>query len=96
AIKFTPEEGHITLGAEKQPNGARLFVTDSGEGISPEALEKINLNSYYTTKGTANESGTGLGLLLCREFLARNGGQMLIESEPGKGSRFSFTLPAKG
>jgi signal transduction histidine kinase len=62
-------------------------------GLSGEALEKINGNDFYTTKGTASESGTGLGLMLCKEFLNRNGGQMHIESKPGKGSTFSFTLP---
>ena len=58
-----------------------------------EALEKINENDFYTTKGTASESGTGLGLMLCKEFLSRNGGQMHIESKVGEGSIFSFTLP---
>ena len=71
-------------------------MQDSGTGISKEALDKINENNFYTTKGTASESGTGLGLMLCKEFLARNGGQMHIESEPGKGSVFSFTLPKCG
>jgi two-component system sensor histidine kinase/response regulator len=95
AIKFTPQHGSISLGVHKLPSGAKVTVRDSGEGISAEALDKINLNNYYTTKGTANESGTGLGLLLCKEFLARNGGKMHIESEPGKGSVFSFTLPGE-
>jgi two-component system, sensor histidine kinase and response regulator len=95
AIKFTPEKGCISLGVDKLASGAKIFVKDSGEGISAEALDKINLNNYYTTKGTANESGTGLGLLLCKEFLVRNGGKMHIESEPGKGSVFSFTLPGE-
>ncbi len=93
AIKYTPDKGSITVGAGKNPSGVEVFVQDSGRGISREALDKINLNNYYTTKGTAGESGTGLGLMLCREFLARNGGQLHIESQQGKGSIFSFTLP---
>jgi signal transduction histidine kinase len=70
-----------------------VFVEDTGMGMSPEALEKINGRQFYTTKGTANESGTGLGLMLCKEFLTKNGGKMFVESEPGKGSVFSFVLP---
>jgi signal transduction histidine kinase len=93
AIKYTPEKGSITVGARKDLSGVEIFVKDTGMGISREALEKINLNNYYTTKGTSGEAGTGLGLMLCREFLARNGGMMHIESQPGKGSVFSFTLP---
>ncbi len=94
AIKFTPAKGLITLGVRKSDPGIEVYVQDTGEGIGPEELKKINLNNYYSTKGTAGESGTGIGLLLCKEFLARNGGKMHIESEPGKGSIFSFTLPA--
>jgi signal transduction histidine kinase len=93
AIKYTPEKGAIMVGARKDLAGVEIYVKDTGMGISGTTLEKINLNNYYTTKGTAGESGTGLGLMLCREFLARNGGKMHIESQPGKGSVFSFTLP---
>lgn len=93
AIKYTPEKGAITIGARQDLTGVEIFVQDTGRGISPEALEKIHLNNYYTTKGTAGESGTGLGLMLCREFLVRNGGKLHIESQPGKGSVFSFQLP---
>jgi two-component system, sensor histidine kinase and response regulator len=94
AIKFTPANGTISLGARRSGSAIEVYVQDTGEGISPDALARINLNNYYSTKGTAGESGTGLGLLLCKEFLARNGGKMHIESESGKGSIFSFTLPA--
>ena len=93
AIKFTPEEGNISVGVHEAPSFIEVYVRDNGMGISQEALKKINQNIYYSTKGTASESGTGLGLMLCKEFLARNGGQMYIESTQGLGSTFSFTLP---
>ena len=72
---------------------SEVFVRDSGVGISIEQMRKINDNSFYSTNGTASEAGTGLGLSLCKEFLARNKGRLMIESEPGQGSTFSFTLP---
>lgn len=93
AIKFTPEKGTIVIGVTKSTTFIEVYVQDSGTGISPQALKKINANNFYTTKGTSSESGTGLGLMLCKEFLIKNGGQMHIESEVGKGSIFSFTLP---
>jgi len=94
AIKYTPESGRIKMAAQKKPVGVELFIQDSGLGIEPEALEKIKKNSFYSTKGTSGESGTGLGLMLCREFADRNGGELLIESQPGKGSVFTVKLPA--
>lgn len=93
AIKFTPEKGLVRIGAQAGQSFVEVFVKDSGVGISEEAMQKIKRNDYYTTKGTASESGTGLGLMLCREFLAKNSGQLHIESSPGKGSTFSFALP---
>lgn len=95
AIKFTPEKGKVTIGVYKLLAGVEIYVKDTGMGISPEALEKINEDNYYSTKGTIGESGTGLGLILSKEFLIRNGGKMNIESQSGKGSIFSFTLPVK-
>jgi two-component system, sensor histidine kinase and response regulator len=93
AIKFTPQMGSIELGVNDFEDFVEVYVQDSGAGISKEALKKINANNFYTTKGTASESGTGLGLMLCKEFLAKNGGHMHIESEVGNGTIFSFTLP---
>lgn len=93
AIKFTPRDGSITAGANEMDSSVEVFVTDTGAGISADALEKIRGNNYYSTKGTANESGTGLGLMLVKEFLEKNNGQLHIESRPGQGSTFSFTLP---
>jgi two-component system sensor histidine kinase/response regulator len=92
AIKFTPEKGTITVGVKANRSLLEVYVQDTGNGISHEALQKIRGNDFYTTKGTANESGTGLGLMLCKEYLLRNDSKLLIESHPGKGSIFSFTL----
>jgi len=93
AIKFTPPGGQICIGAIEQTLFTEVYVQDSGRGISAKDLKKINNQEFYTTNGTASEHGTGLGLMLCKEFLAKNDGNMRIESEEGKGSTFSFTLP---
>lgn len=93
AIKFTPENGQITIGAHEHPSFVEVYVKDTGAGISPEAIQRINSHDFYSTKGTASESGTGLGLMLCKEFLAKNGSQLHIESEPGEGSIFSYSIP---
>jgi signal transduction histidine kinase len=92
AIKFTASEGCIYIGAEQLHNQVEIFVKDSGIGIDPSHLQKIAHNEYFTTRGTCSEKGTGLGLMLCKEFLAKNNGTLLISSEPGVGSRFSFVL----
>jgi two-component system, sensor histidine kinase and response regulator len=93
AIKFTPPGGNISIGASEMSSFTEIYVQDSGTGIGPKDLKKINNQEFYTTNGTAQEQGTGLGLMLCKEFLAKNDGHMRIESELGKGSIFSFTLP---
>jgi two-component system, sensor histidine kinase and response regulator len=92
AITFTPEKGSIAIGVYDHHSFIEVYVKDSGAGISNEALQKINGKEFYTTKGTASESGTGLGLMLCKEFLERNGSHLHIESQPGAGSTFSFSL----
>lgn len=94
AIKYTPERGCIELGARRDANAIALFVKDTGMGIPQEDMEKIQLDNFYSTKGTAGEPGTGLGLMLCKEFIQKNGGELHIDSIPGKGSTFTFTLPA--
>jgi two-component system sensor histidine kinase/response regulator len=93
AIKFTPAEGLILLDARELRSCIEISVQDTGMGISQEGLQRLMGHNYYSTRGTRGEAGTGLGLMLCKEFLSRNGGQMNIQSEPGKGSIFSFTLP---
>ncbi|HEU4469768.1 MAG TPA: HAMP domain-containing sensor histidine kinase [Flavisolibacter sp.] len=93
AIKFTPEQGQIVVSAQETGKLVEISVEDSGVGMSKEMIDQLSANNYYTTKGTANESGTGLGLMLCKEFLVKNGSSMRIRSAHGKGSVFSFALP---
>ncbi len=93
AIKFTPENGNISVGSSCNSNVVEIFVSDSGTGMSDETLEKIQNNEFYTTRGTSNETGTGLGLMLCKEFVAKNMGTMKVTTKLGEGSVFSFTLP---
>ena len=93
AIKFSPSGAKISIGTYDQSQFTEIYVKDSGKGISKEEMKKIGGQEFYTSNGTAQEQGTGLGLLLCKEFLAKNNGQLRIQSEPGKGSVFSFILP---
>ncbi|MCB8964333.1 MAG: tetratricopeptide repeat-containing sensor histidine kinase [Bacteroidales bacterium] len=94
AIKFTPSNGKIEIGAHRTDKSILVSVTDTGVGINSEDLEKIFMvDSSFTTKGTANETGTGLGLLLCKEFVEKNNGKIWVDSTKGKGSTFYFTLP---
>ncbi len=93
AIKFTPAQGYIEVYATSHPGYIEVSVKDSGEGLTASEIQKIGLHNYYTTKGTANEPGTGLGLMLCKEFLSGSGGQLHIQSTKGMGSVFSFSLP---
>ena len=70
-----------------------VSVSDDGVGIEKIRLEKLfRLDEEYSTPGTMNEKGTGLGLILCKEFVEKHGGRIRVESEPGKGSIFSFTI----
>jgi len=95
AIKFTPKEGKVTIHAQNtKNNNIKISVKDTGRGMSAEMKEKLfDLSKSISTKGTANEEGTGLGLILCKEFIDKHHGNIAIESEPGKGSNFVVTLP---
>jgi signal transduction histidine kinase len=94
AIKFTNDGGTVTISAEEQPTEWLICVKDNGIGIDADVLKILfDKTAPYTTRGTANEKGTGLGLILCKEFVEKNGGTIWVESKVGEGSQFSFTLP---
>ncbi len=93
AIKFTPSAGTVWVGATEKKKFVEVFVQDTGIGISDDNIHQLFGEVYFTTRGTNSETGTGLGLKLCKEFLEKNGGRLSVQSEPGKGSVFSFTLP---
>ena len=100
AIKFTPKKGAIEISAkvitesEKQTY-TEVTINDNGVGIPDDVQKKLfSIDENTSTKGTENESGTGLGLILCKEFVSRHGGDIHIESEEGVGSSFVFTIPS--
>lgn len=96
AIKYTGSGGTITCSANAGDEAIEVSISDTGVGIKPENLEKLfRIDVNYSTKGTEQESGTGLGLILCKEFINKNGGDIWVESEFGKGSTFKFTLPGE-
>jgi signal transduction histidine kinase len=93
AIKFTPEGGKINIGTKVHGEHVVVTIADTGVGMSKEVQDKLfRIDTKHSTKGTADEKGTGLGLILCKEFIEKNGGRIWVESEVGKGSSFHFTL----
>jgi signal transduction histidine kinase len=97
ALKYTNEGGRIEISSSTDNSFTIVKIKDNGIGIVPEILEKLfNISSIHSSKGTANETGTGLGLLLCKEFVDRHGGKIWIESELYKGTQVSFTIPNQG
>ena len=94
AIKFTPEHGKISISVKQKKDFCEITVKDNGVGISEENIGKIfRIDSKNKTLGTNGEKGTGLGLILCKEFTEKHNGEIWVESEAGKGSQFIFTFP---
>ncbi len=96
AIKFTPDSGCIRVNCQQESDGLLwVRIMDNGQGISREDISKIlNPEEHFSKLGTNKEPGTGLGLVLCQTFIRINGGEMRIESQPGEGSTFLFSVPA--
>ncbi len=96
AIKFTDTNGEINVKVVQEKTEIVVHVSDNGIGISENDINKLfKISEKITSRGTHNEKGTGLGLLLCKEFVEKHGGKIWVESELGKGSDFIFTLPVK-
>lgn len=96
AIKFSHQQGTVTIHLLRRDSFCEISVQDHGVGISPEDMQKIfRIDSNHSTPGTNGEKGTGLGLILCKEFIEKHDGKIWVESSVGGGSQFTFTMPLK-
>ncbi len=96
AIKFTREGGEVVVSARQNPKDILVSIKDNGIGIAPgRAKQLFSFDTNISTPGTNKEKGTGLGLILSKEFVEKHGGSIWVESEEGKGSTFYFTLPVR-
>ncbi len=94
SIKFTEENGQIKMGVIEENHRYVVKIADNGVGMPKEVANKIfRIDTKHSTQGTAKEKGTGLGLILCKEFVEKNGGEIWVKSEEGKGTIFSFSIP---
>jgi len=95
AIKFSLEGGRISLALNEEGEYAKISMEDTGVGISKEKADRLfrDFGAEISSKGTANEQGTGLGLTLIHHFMQQNKGRIELESQPGKGTRFILFLP---
>lgn len=96
AIKFSPMGSEIVIQVEDKPEEVVVNVIDQGSGISPEDQQKLlRIDTHFSKFGTNNEEGSGLGLLLCQDFIAKNHGRFWFTSVVGEGSTFNFSVPKK-
>jgi signal transduction histidine kinase len=94
AIKYSYAGGEVKISSKQSGDRIEITVSDDGVGMNPEKVEHLFTEEIHeSTRGTSNEKGTGLGLVLCKEFVEKNGGEIWVESRPDQGSRFSFTIP---
>jgi signal transduction histidine kinase len=95
ALKFTPKGGKIDVNAKALNDHISVSIIDSGMGMDQNAMDKLfRIDEFHNTTGTEGETGTGLGLIICQEFISRHGGKIDVESQVGKGSIFRFNIPA--
>ena len=95
AIKFSKEGGAVVIKSEPEGDMVMISVIDNGIGIAEENQKRLfGLENVHSTFGTKNEKGSGLGLVLCREFIERNGGKIWANSVLNQGSEFIFTVPS--
>jgi two-component system sensor histidine kinase/response regulator len=95
AIKFSFEEGRVTISTHMEKNNMFFSIKDTGKGIKDSDKEKLLNKDYFSTFGTNNEHGSGLGLMICKAFVEMHGGSFGFESEEGKGSTFFFSIKIK-
>jgi signal transduction histidine kinase len=94
AVKFTDRNKKVEVKLLSKDNAVEISVVDEGIGIAEENMSRLfRIDEKFKSTGTAGEKGTGLGLIICREFVEKNGGEISVKSKPGKGTTFSFTLP---
>ena len=95
AVKFTHPSGSVVVEARQTGPRVALSVSDTGVGMAPEVVDRLfSLGKQFTSRGTANEPGSGLGLVLCQELIEKNKGTLSVTSQPGQGTTFTVTLPA--
>lgn len=94
AVKFSPFDQQVVVDSSEDESFVKVTVRDNGRGISKEDQQKLfKLETNFSTNGTGNETGTGLGLILCKEFIEKHNGKIWVESDPGAGSMFCFIIP---
>ena len=94
ALKYTSKGGILKISSLQIANKIQVIIEDNGLGIESYRIDKLfDVHQKFSSPGTEGEKGSGLGLVLCKEYIEKNGGEIWVESELGKGSKFFFTLP---
>jgi signal transduction histidine kinase len=96
AIKYSYEDGKIEIFASRKNSEIEMTISDGGIGMAKDVSRVLfKIDEHFSTPGTSNEKGSGLGLILCKDFIEMHNGKIWVESKPGRGSRFTFTIPDK-